>query len=502
MDPRQQRFRLGLFVMTALLFLAVLIFMFSGSRRLFTAQNHYTIVFDDAPGVSPGTPVRRSGVKIGSVTKVDLDDVTGKVRVEIAVEKKFTLRTTDEAVINQDLLSRDTTIDFIPKAAESPPTLAPPVPAPAPKNDVQKVGAAEPLPGALLAGGQPPLGKEPPRPRPGPPPAVPPPQPPPGEPLPPGSVIQGRSPTDARAVIGQATTIIPTVEQSLNAIRRSAERLEQAIPQLQAGAREFTELGRSLRETVPELRQTNDEIRLLLQTARIAAPNLRRTNEELQLTLRNFGSVAERVDVLLQANQDKIVRALDQATDVLQRLSQVLSEENQKNFTATLRAVQAASTNFDAVARNTDEALKEGTRTAQRFQQTLNQADQVLMNLNQATRPLAERSDRLLRNLDSSVEQLNRILSGFGEALVPLGRGEGTVQKFFTDPSLYNNLNQAACMVTKVLPRVDRILQDVEVFADKIARHPESIGIGGAVRPSAGIKEAPSSMPQPYRHNP
>ena len=63
MDPRQQRFRLGLFMLTAVLLLAVLIVLFGGSPRLFTAQNHYTIEFANAPGVAPGTPVRRSGVK-------------------------------------------------------------------------------------------------------------------------------------------------------------------------------------------------------------------------------------------------------------------------------------------------------------------------------------------------------------------------------------------------------------------------------------------------------
>ena len=39
----------------------------------------------------------------------------------------------------------------------------------------------------------------------------------------------------------------------------------------------------------------------------------------------------------------------------------------------------------------------------------------------------------------------------------------------------------------------------VEVFADKIARHPESIGLGGAVRPSAGLKDMPTPQPPPVR---
>ncbi len=497
MDPQQQRFRLGLFVLAAVMLLAVLIVMFGRSPRLFTARNTYTIVFADAPGVSVGTPVRRSGVKIGEVTKVELDDTTGEVRVQIAVDSKYTLRTTDQAVINQDLLSRDTTVDFVPQRRTPTPASKAGV---APKGEVRQVGA---LPDDLLAAGQPPLGKQPPeqKPAPGqpaPPPAVPPVLPP-GEPIPPGAVIRGRSPASAEDFFGRASELLPTLQQTLSSIRRTAERLEPVVPELEAGAREFAGVGRSFREAIPELRRTNDELRLLIQSARTLGPALRQTNEEFQVTLRNIGSVAEQLDNLVRLNQDKIVRALDQTTDVLQRVSQVLSDENQKNFTATLRALQQASANFDAVVRDSDQFLKEGTKTAQRFQQTLNQTDQVLTNLNQATKPLADRGERVLRNIDASAEQLNRILAGVSEALGPISGGGGTVQKFFTDPSLYNNLNAAACMVTRVLPRVDNILRDVEVFADKIARHPESIGLGGAVRPSAGLKDAPTNPYPTYR---
>lgn len=456
MDLQRQKLRLGIFVTGALILLAVLILMFGGSpSRLFIRQNEYRIEFADAPGISVGTPVRRSGVKIGSVTKVELNDKSRMVDVWIAVDSKYTVWNTDEAVINQDLLSRDSSIDLVAR----PPALAPPKPisGQSQKSEIRTVGAIE-VPNNLFAAGQP---------------AIATPVPPDSQPLPSGSTIPGRS-TDARSALGQAANIIPTVEHSLNAIRRSAERIEKAVPQLEAGAREFTELGRALREAVPEVRRTNDEIRLLVQGFRNAGPEIRKTNEELQVTLRNFGAVAERFDVFLAANQTKIAKAIDQTTDVLQRLSNVLSEENQKNFTATLRAVQQASNNFDSIARN---------------------ADQAFVNINAATKPFADRGERLLRNLDGSIDQLNRILGSVAETLGPVGGqvGGGTIQKLFTDPSLYNNLNEAACIIAKTMPRLDRILRDIEVFADKIARHPESIGVGGAVRPSAGLKEGPSS---------
>src|SRR5947199_6456712 len=107
MDQQKQRFRLGLFVLTAAILLAVLVLMFGGSAgRLFVRQNEYVIPFDNAPGVTVGTPVRRSGVKIGAVTKVELNDQTGKVLVTIAVDRRYTVKKSYVAEISQDLLSR------------------------------------------------------------------------------------------------------------------------------------------------------------------------------------------------------------------------------------------------------------------------------------------------------------------------------------------------------------------------------------------------------------
>jgi hypothetical protein len=64
---------------------------------------------------------------------------------------------------------------------------------------------------------------------------------------------------------------------------------------------------------------------------------------------------------------------------------------------------------------------------------------------------------------------------------------DGTLRRFLTDPSLYNHLD-AACMLARILPHVDRMIQDFGVFADKLARQPEKLGLGGVVRPSNGLK--------------
>ena len=43
------------------------------------------------------------------------------------------------------------------------------------------------------------------------------------------------------------------------------------------------------------------------------------------------------------------------------------------------------------------------------------------------------------------------------------------------------------------------MLRDVEIFADKLARHPELIGLAGVIRPSSGLKENPTIIPHYHR---
>ncbi len=112
-----------------------------------------------------------------------------------------------------------------------------------------------------------------------------------------------------------------------------------------------------------------------------------------------------------------------------------------------------------------------------------------MTNLQKATKPLAERSDSVMRNLDESADKLNKTLTDVRELLKGFKNGEGSLAKFLQDPSLYNNLDEAACAAAKLMPRLQYIIKDFETFSDKLARHPELIGVGGAVKPSTGIKE-------------
>src|SRR5580765_7819470 len=107
MNDQAIRFRFGIFVLASFILLAVLIILFGGFPNYFKRSNSYTIVFGNAQGVAPGTPVRRSGVRIGEVRSVVLDNESGKVKVDINIDDKYFLRKNDRPTLVQGLLGGD-----------------------------------------------------------------------------------------------------------------------------------------------------------------------------------------------------------------------------------------------------------------------------------------------------------------------------------------------------------------------------------------------------------
>src|SRR5579884_3137110 len=115
MTEQGMRFRIGLFVLLALVLLATLVTLFGSLPAFFKQYHEYAVTFTDAPGVNVGTPVRRSGVRIGEVRSVDLDHDTGEVRVGLLIERPYKLHRNEQPVLVQGLLGSDTCIDVVPQ---------------------------------------------------------------------------------------------------------------------------------------------------------------------------------------------------------------------------------------------------------------------------------------------------------------------------------------------------------------------------------------------------
>src|SRR5579884_1713997 len=223
MNEQALRFRIGVFVLAGLLLLAVLITLFGSFPRLFVRSHEYVVRFADAPGVEQGTPVRRSGVRVGEVRRVTLDDETGEVRVLIQIEHQYTIRHSEQPTLVHGLLGGDTSIDFIPVQGE-------------------KVDRS---------------------------------------PVPPGSELAGvRQPT-VNTLLAEASDVLPTTQEALNDIRKAAQRYEKMAPLLEETAREYRDLAKATREMVPELRKTNDEVREMAKATREAVPAIQKAANDI-----------------------------------------------------------------------------------------------------------------------------------------------------------------------------------------------------------------------------
>jgi phospholipid/cholesterol/gamma-HCH transport system substrate-binding protein len=440
MADRSAKLRLGGFVAAALATLAGLVILFGGSPKWFTSRASYTITFAEAPNVGQGTPVRRSGVRVGEVTGIDLDPQSGLVNVSVQIEKRFLPRTSDEPTIFRGLLSGDTSVDFLPKTGPD---------------------------------GQP--------------------VPPSAETVPPGSIIPGVTPVNPSTLVRQASGVLPSAQESMARILNSVQRFELAVPRIEKAFDEIGGLARSGREFVPELRRTNDELqKVLASNGDQDAPGIRTTMAELRDFLRTTKPLVEDVRRLVRTNEADITGAIKGIRQTSESLNDVLNPENRKTFAATLKNLESATDDLTKTIRLVAIVLDQGDKTLKTLDARLVQSEATIRNLELASKPLAENAEPIAKNVAIAADQLARTLVEVRELLRLLNR-DGTIQRALTDPTLFNNLNEAAASLARTLMRAEKVAQDLHVFSDKIARHPELIGLGGAVHPSAGLKESPTA---------
>jgi phospholipid/cholesterol/gamma-HCH transport system substrate-binding protein len=111
-----------------------------------------------------------------------------------------------------------------------------------------------------------------------------------------------------------------------------------------------------------------------------------------------------------------------------------------------------------------------------------------LKNLEGFTQPLGERGDELISKVDRGFERLDVLLAEFAELGKALNNPNGSLGQLLNKPDLYQHINQAAENIDYLTRELRPILRDARVFTDKIARHPEELGVRGALHPSSGLK--------------
>ncbi len=442
MKSNSYRVGLGMFVLLALGLLAGMILAFGSLPGLWGNRTAYRIRFADAPGIAVGTPVRKSGIRIGEVSAVELESATGEVLVDVRLDQKYSPRVGEDPTIVRGILGNDANIDFIPVRRD-------------------KLG----------------------------------------EMVPPGSTIAGFSGLSSNPV-SAVQDLMPEVQKSLEQMRQSLRKIEEMVPKVNQTLDDFSLLAKDARAMIPDIRKTNDSLQETLAAAKAAVPEFNKTNKAIQdaatdarTMLKTGNTWIEETGQLIKRNEPKLAKLLDNAVNTFDGFSQLFNDENRKNTSELLANLNTASKDFGKVMDTTNLFFKETNKTLSKLAETLTNADLAIADIRTTTKPIGEKMGKVMENIDVASRQLALTLSDTRELLRVLSRSEGSVAKFLNDPALFNNMNEASIQFMKVMPRLDRMFKDLEVFADKIARHPESIGVGGAIRPSAGFKESGSQVP-------
>lgn len=172
---------------------------------------------------------------------------------------------------------------------------------------------------------------------------------------------------------------------------------------------------------------------------------------------------------------ERAAESLHQFTLTMRNANTMLGDpQNQENLRRTLASLPE---------------MVEDTRLAiQTIRSAVTKMDENMANLRDVTTPLARHSESIVAKLDSSVGSLEMLLAELNHFSRALTKPDGSLHLLVSDPQLYRNLNQSAAALQILLKNLDPILKDVRVFSDKVARHPELIGVGGALRGSSGLK--------------
>jgi phospholipid/cholesterol/gamma-HCH transport system substrate-binding protein len=400
MDERVVKFRVGVMVISTMFLAGILLMLFSDAGSIVRPKYSIIIHFNEAPGVNEGTPVRKSGILIGRVTKVDFAQ-EGGVNVTAEINEGVTLYRSEVPQVTGSLLGGDVVIQFI-KRTRPPALLSPP--------EENKNGQPDPP-------------------------------------------VEEHRTGDAGQVEGEQGAVTP----------RDASPAQREI--IQPGDYITGIVAPSPVEVITNLEG-----------------NLAGAIDTLSNAGNEVGKVAASINRLIDGNEDNLNSIITKTESTLASFQKALDNIDDVIGNPEVR---------ENLRRSVDELpqLLSDTRGAMNtVRTTVESVDRNLRNLEGFTAPLGERGAEIIDGVDRTMLRLDGLIAELSDFGKKLNSGEGSLGRIMSDPELYQNLNKAAQNIAQLTCELRPVVADARVFADKIARHPELLGVRGAIRQSPGTK--------------
>ena len=195
-----------------------------------------------------------------------------------------------------------------------------------------------------------------------------------------------------------------------------------------------------------------------------------------------LGDTLERIDSLLNTNEDRINSIVAKTDSTLTSLRTALDNANEVMADKDVaRRIKDALKKFPSVLSNVGETAKEmGGRMAE--------AKKQLHKLNGFTDYLEQNGGRIAKTFGSATEDLDLILRNLNQFSQKINNPNGSLAQLAADPELYQHVIRTVRNIDDLTRQLRPILDDARVFTDKIARHPEVLGVRGASERHPGIK--------------
>ena len=211
-------------------------------------------------------------------------------------------------------------------------------------------------------------------------------------------------------------------------------------------------------------------------------PKLGSALDSLSQASDSVSKLSANLDKLLLGGDDRFARMVEKTEAALDAFNVAMTNVNDVLGDPAARdKIKAALDDLPAV-------MADLRKTVQGIGTTVDTADRNLRNLEGLTRPLGERGAGMVAQVDRTIGRLDETLQQAALFTKSLNESQGTLGRLVRDPQVYDDLAQAASNVNRLTKELRPIVDDVRVFTDKIARHPEQLGVRGALDRRPGLK--------------
>jgi phospholipid/cholesterol/gamma-HCH transport system substrate-binding protein len=215
-------------------------------------------------------------------------------------------------------------------------------------------------------------------------------------------------------------------------------------------------------------------------------------------TSQEWREVAKNLNNLMDTKQGNLDQVVERAAESLHQFTVTMKNANQMIAAAnklvsdpeSQTAMMETLTTLPKLVNATRSTIEETRGAVASTRQVLDGMNRNLVNLSQVTEPLGKRGDQIVQKLDSSLAKFDQFMTELNQFAKTVNHREGSLQKFVTDPTLHDQLVRSSESANILMRNLEPVLRDLREFSDKVARNPEVLGLGGAVRPSTGLKDA------------